>query len=116
MPPCVAFHLGLHYLPKYLFTVIKKGIVFLPLIMQVWQSSDTDGSMNTLIIGPKVINLFMLNSVEHEISTAHQNLNTEKYTFLAFKLSDIVISMLIKVIMPTHFNIYEHDTFHAQLN
>ena len=42
----------------------------------------------------------MLNSTEHEISTAHSNY-AEKEIFLAFKLIDIVIIMLINVEMPT---------------
>ena len=33
-----------------------------------------------------------------------------------FKLSDVVFIMLINDKMPTIFNIYEHDKFHAQLN
>ena len=41
--------------------------------MQVGQSSATDESMNILVVGPKVIKLFMLNSGELEISTANQN-------------------------------------------
>ena len=33
MPPYVTFHLGLHWLPKYLFTGFQneKGIIFFPL-------------------------------------------------------------------------------------
>ena len=48
----------------------------------------------------------------------------KNFFFLAFKLSDVVYIMLINVTMPTksdanncwHFNIYEHDKFHAQLS
>ena len=44
----------------------------------------------------------MLNLAEHEISTAHKNLNVEKIKIvLAFKLSDRVFIMLINVKMPT---------------
>ena len=37
---------------------------------------------------------------------------------LALSLSDVVFIMLINVKMPTiwHFNIYEQDTFRAQLS
>ena len=44
----------------------------------------------------------MLNSPEHEISTAHKNRNAEKKFrfFLLSKLSDVVL-MLINVKMPT---------------
>ena len=41
----------------------------------------------------------MLNSAEHEISTAHKNLTTK--TFLALSLSEFVFIMLINVKMPT---------------
>ena len=66
---------------------------------------------------------FMLNSSNHEISAAHKA-EMLKIFFLAFKLSDVVYIMLINVTMPTksdanncwHFNIYEHDKFHAQLS
>ena len=44
----------------------------------------------------------MLNSTQHEIPTAHNNKNAEKYIYLfAFKLSDVVFIMLIKVKVPT---------------
>ena len=60
---------------------------------------------------------FMLNSTEHEISSAHK--------FLALSLSDVVFIMLINVKMPTivgiltfmsNFNIYEQDKFRAHLS
>ena len=45
---------------------------------------------------------FMLNSIMHEISTAHKNENAKKYRiFLAFELPDVVFIMLIKFKMPT---------------
>ena len=49
----------------------------------------------------------MLNSTEHEISTAHINLNATKITdFLAFKVSDVVFIMLINVkLLPTFVGI-----------
>ena len=47
----------------------------------------------------------MLKSTEHKISTAQKNLNAEKslntLIFLAFKQSDVVFILLIKVKMPT---------------
>ena len=57
--------------------------------------------------GPEVIKLFfILNSTEHEISTAHKS------------LSDVVFIMLImlKCQHCWHFNIYELDKFCAQLS
>ena len=39
--------------------------------------------------------------------------------FFTLSLSDVVFIMLINAKMPTiylHFNIYEHDKFHSQLN
>ena len=46
---------------------------------------------------------FMLNSTEHELSTAHKNeyYNRQMKKFLALSLSDIVFIMLINVKMPT---------------
>ena len=56
--------------------------------------------------GPEVIKFFRLNSTEHELSAAHKNLFAEKLmTFLAFKLSDVVFIMLIKVKMPRNVGI-----------
>ena len=57
----------------------------------------------------------MLNSTEHEISSAYK---TEKLknTFRAFELSDVVITVVIKVKMTTiNFNIYEHDKYHTEI-
>ena len=39
--------------------------------------------------------MFMLNSTENEMSTSHKNLNAEKTTCIAFKLSNVVFIMLI---------------------
>ena len=55
----------------------------------------------------------MLNSTEHEISTAHKYLMLKINTFHAFKLSDVVFIMIIIV---WHFNIYKYDKLLAQLN
>ena len=52
-------------------------------------------------------------TIEHEISTAHNNENAEKNTFLAFKLSDVVSIMLIKVEMQT---ISGNLTFKSMIN
>ena len=43
----------------------------------------------------------MLNSTEHEISTAHKTTVLKNRQFLAFKLSDVIFIMLINVKMPT---------------
>ena len=58
---------------------------------------------------------FMLNSHEHEISTAHKKtkIPTNK-KFLALSLSDVVITMHANNCW--HFNIYGHDKFRAQLS
>ena len=44
---------------------------------------------------------FMLNSIMHEISTAHKNENAKKYRLLTFELSDVVFIMQINFKMPT---------------
>ena len=56
--------------------------------------------------GPEVIQLFVLNSYEHKISTAHENINAEK-------LSDVVFILLINVKMPTIVGIL---TFMSRIN
>ena len=63
-------------------------------------------------IGPEV-NFFVLNSIEHEFSTAHKTkmLKNKIKTFLASKPLDVVF---INVKMPTA--IVEQDKFHAQLS
>ena len=44
----------------------------------------------------------MLNSTEHEISTAHKKQKARKVKiFLSFKLSGVVFIMLINIKMPT---------------
>ena len=54
----------------------------------------------------------MLNSTEHEISTAHKNKNTNKEVS-ALSLSDVVFNMLINVYMPTIVGIL---TFMSSIN
>ena len=50
---------------------------------------------------PSYKTFFMLNSAEHEISTAHKNIKYRQMkTFLASSLSDVVFIMLINVKMP----------------
>ena len=61
--------------------------------------------------GPEVIKLFMLNSTEHEISTAYKNENTDKY--LALSLSDVVFILPINVKMPT---VVGNLTFMSRIN
>ena len=69
----------------------------------------------------------MLNSAEHEISTAHKKLKYQQMKkFLALGLSDVVFIMLINVKMSTIVGIlifmsrinfiYEQDKFRAQLS
>ena len=56
----------------------------------------------------------MLNSAEHEISTAHKNLKYRQMKkFLALSLSDVVFIMLINVKMPTIVGIL---TFMSRIN
>ena len=58
---------------------------------------------------------FVLNSTEHEISTAHKNVITDKLrSVFALSLSDVVFNMLANDCW--HFNIYEQDKFRAQLS
>ena len=57
---------------------------------------------------------FMLNSSEHEISTADQKLKYRQMKmFLALSLSDVVFIMLINVKMPTIVGIL---TFMSRIN
>ena len=56
----------------------------------------------------------MLNSTEHEITTAHKNLKYgQMKTLLALSLSDVVFIMLINVKMPTIVGIL---TFMSRIN
>ena len=59
----------------------------------------------------------MLNSSEHEISTAHKNSQCCKIKIvLAFKLLDVLFIMLINVNMSIIVgNIYEHDKLSTAL-
>ena len=52
---------------------------------------------------------FMLNSTEHEISTAHKSLTTENDDFSLCNTQLLKFIMQINVKMPT---IYEHDKLH----
>ena len=64
--------------------------------------------------GPKVIKLFMLNSTEHEISTAHLKIIYQQMKlFIALSLSGVVFIMLINVKMPTIVGIL---TFMSMIN
>ena len=70
--------------------------------------------------GLEVIKLFfVLNSTEYEISSPHKKYTAEKKEFLAFKLSGIVLIMLINVKMPTIVGILtfmSKKKFHVQLS
>ena len=55
----------------------------------------------------------MLNSTQHEISTAHKTKILTKKMFLALSLSDNVFIMLINVKMPTIVGIL---TFMSRIN
>ena len=82
------------------------------ILYQQWlniQASTTTANACTIFRfcrkpGPEVKNFFMLiNSTEHDISTAHKKnkIQISKESFLDFKLSDVVFTMLINVKMPT---------------
>ena len=63
---------------------------------------------------------FMLNSTEHGISIVHKSKMLKNKDFSSFQTLRCFFTMLINVKMPTagncsHFNIYEHDKFYAQL-
>ena len=63
--------------------------------------------------------LFMLNSTEHEISTAHKTKIPTEKIILALSFPDVVFIMLINVKMSTLVDIltyYEQDKFSAQLS
>ena len=57
--------------------------------------------------------MFMLNSTEHEISTAYKIGVLKMKTFLAFRFLDFVFIMLINVKMPTIVGIL---TFMSMIN
>ena len=59
---------------------------------------------------------FMLNSTEHEISTAHKNKNTNKKEVSCFKSFKCCIYHANKCLNGRHFNIYKHDKFRAPLS
>ena len=63
--------------------------------------------LSSLCPGPEDIkHFFMLNSTEHEISTAHKKLKYRQIKkCLALSLSDVELIMLINVKMPTIFGI-----------
>ena len=46
---------------------------------------------------PRFLNCLMLNLTEHEILSAHKTKMLKIYTFLAFKLSNVIFIMLINV-------------------
>ena len=48
-------------------------------------------------LGPEVINFFMLNSTEHEISFTHETKMKKKMIFLPVIHSDVVVILLINV-------------------
>ena len=57
--------------------------------------------------------IFMLNSAEHEISTAHK---TKMLTNKDFSYFQTLSCFIYHAIFLGHINIYEHDRFHAQLS
>ena len=57
--------------------------------------------------------MFVLNSAEHEILTAHKTKNRQIKKFLALSLSDVVFIMLINVKIPTIVGIL---TFMSRIN
>ena len=63
--------------------------------------------------GPEVEKKFMLNSTEHEISTAHKTKMLKNKYFSCFSNSDVVFIMLINVKMPTIVGIL---TFMSTIN
>ena len=60
---------------------------------------------------------FVLNSTEHEISSAHKNLKNEQQMekFLALNISDVVFILLLNVKMPTII-IADILTFMSRIN
>ena len=63
--------------------------------------------------GLEVINFFVLNSTEHEISTAHKLKCLQINKFLALSLSDVVFILLMSVKMPMIVGIL---TFMSRIN
>ena len=65
-------------------------------------------------MAPGFKTFFMLNSSEHEISTAHKKLtNQQMKKLLALSLSEVVFIMLINAKMPTIVGIL---TFMSRIN
>ena len=89
------------------------------LVQLVFKISNTD----LLMVSPEIRDskpqgyksFFMLNSTEHEISTAHKNYKKKRQIkkLLALSLSDVVFIMLINGKMPTIVGIL---TFMSRIN
>ena len=80
---------------------------FCCLLISIANSLDPDQA-------PRLSIFFMLNSNEHQISTAHKKLKYRQIKkFLALSLSDVVFIMLISVKMPTIVGIL---TFMSRIN
>ena len=71
-------------------------------------------SINSLNAGPEIINLFfMLNSTEHELSSAKKLKYRQIKNVLALSLTDVVLILLINVKMQTIIDIL---TFMRRIN
>ena len=103
---------------------ISKALNFLECFFKIIFHSQISTKLNNLIVYPisrgrdKVSldqaqgykTASMLNSTEHDSSSAHKNFRN---TFFAFKLSDILVIMLINIkigtIIVLFTSLYEHD-------
>ena len=68
----------------------------------------------------KTFSFLFQQSMKFQLLIKIKILKNKYIKFLAFKLTDVVFFMLINVKMPAnhcwHFNIYKHNTFHAQFS
>ena len=66
--------------------------------------------------GPELMKLFSCSTHLSMKFTSVYQTEKLKNTFHSFELSDVVITVVIKVKMTTiYFNIYEHDKYHTEL-
>ena len=74
--------------------------------------------VNLVLAGPEVIKLLSC-SIEHQISTAHKTkipTNEEVSCFKSLRCCIYHANKCLNAIFCWHFNISEHDKFHAQLS
>ena len=74
----------------FLLSSFLAGGDFCRLMITFAISLEPDQDQQNVSPGPEVIKRFMLNSTEQDISTAHKNLNTDKYRSVLLKVSQML--------------------------